>query len=325
MQAVVKPHWPPCVRVCIGWFCHMLPLQVLDLSCRRRGDEFVVVTDRWTRFTDFVLTYDLGESGGGGGGCVVILICSMRVLPWPSLRGLHMSAKVRLLWEDHVGRVGGAKWQVQLDRFLSCTHTSGMLVLPLRVRVRVRVSLVCRRENVKLLEGYCDEFLVHGVDVEGKRCGIDVRPAHVRVCVCVCVCVCVWSPLQGSSIVSYPVGRAGRLADRASTDCSRGSLPPPPPLPPPPRLWCCADGLGSSTGGVVQYSRDVRWRCARHWRPGPPSACGRWPGGCFPSAAQRTPVFVVLPYSPRCCSAPCCLGGLHPWCLLRCGMSCVHV
>lgn len=64
---------------------------VLDLSCRRRGDEFVVVTDRWTRFTDFVLT----------------------------------------------------------------------------------------RENVKLLEGYCDEFLVHGVDVEGKRCGIDTDLVRV--------------------------------------------------------------------------------------------------------------------------------------------------
>ena len=28
-------------------------------------------------------------------------------------------------------------------------------------------------ENLKDLSEYCDEFLVHGVDVEGKRCGID--------------------------------------------------------------------------------------------------------------------------------------------------------
>lgn len=28
---------------------------VLDLSCRRRGDEYFVVTDRWTRFTDTAL------------------------------------------------------------------------------------------------------------------------------------------------------------------------------------------------------------------------------------------------------------------------------
>ena len=27
-------------------------------------------------------------------------------------------------------------------------------------------------ENLKLLSEYCDEFLVHGVDVEGKQCGI---------------------------------------------------------------------------------------------------------------------------------------------------------
>lgn len=42
-------------------------------------------------------------------------------------------------------------------------------------------SLGRRRENVKVLEGYCNEFLVHGVDVEGKRCGIDVRAAHGTV------------------------------------------------------------------------------------------------------------------------------------------------
>jgi phosphoribosylformimino-5-aminoimidazole carboxamide ribotide isomerase len=29
---------------------------VLDLSCRKRGDEYVVMTDRWQRFTDLVLS-----------------------------------------------------------------------------------------------------------------------------------------------------------------------------------------------------------------------------------------------------------------------------
>ncbi len=33
---------------------------------------------------------------------------------------------------------------------------------------------LCRQDNVRRLEEFCDEFLVHGVDVEGKRCGIDV-------------------------------------------------------------------------------------------------------------------------------------------------------
>jgi phosphoribosylformimino-5-aminoimidazole carboxamide ribotide isomerase len=31
---------------------------VLDLSCRQRGDEYVVVTDRWQKFTDLVITRD---------------------------------------------------------------------------------------------------------------------------------------------------------------------------------------------------------------------------------------------------------------------------
>ena len=60
---------------------------VLDLSCRRREQDrrFYVVTDRWTRFTDFALS----------------------------------------------------------------------------------------EENLAALSQYCAEFLVHGVDVEGKRCGIE--------------------------------------------------------------------------------------------------------------------------------------------------------
>lgn len=58
---------------------------VLDLSCRRRGDDFLVVTDRWQKFT-----------------------------------------------------------QVTVDR-----------------------------DTLTWMAGYCDEFLVHGVDVEGLRVGID--------------------------------------------------------------------------------------------------------------------------------------------------------
>lgn len=60
---------------------------VLDLSCRRRGDAFWVVTDRWQRFTEVAV--------------------SSQTLEW--------------------------------------------------------------------LAGFCDEFLVHGVDVEGKRAGIDTQ------------------------------------------------------------------------------------------------------------------------------------------------------
>jgi phosphoribosylformimino-5-aminoimidazole carboxamide ribotide isomerase len=59
---------------------------VLDLSCRKRGDDFVIVTDRWQKFTDVVINSNTLET----------------------------------------------------------------------------------------LSEYCDEFLVHGVDVEGKRQGIEI-------------------------------------------------------------------------------------------------------------------------------------------------------
>lgn len=58
---------------------------VLDLSCRRRGEEWIVVTDRWQTFTDYVLT----------------------------------------------------------------------------------------PRSLEELSGLCAEFLIHGVDVEGKKCGIE--------------------------------------------------------------------------------------------------------------------------------------------------------
>lgn len=58
---------------------------VLDLSCRRRGDKYYVVTERWQNFTDFCLT----------------------------------------------------------------------------------------AEGMKKLASYCDEFLIHGVDVEGKSAGVE--------------------------------------------------------------------------------------------------------------------------------------------------------
>lgn len=34
-------------------------------------------------------------------------------------------------------------------------------------------SYEVNEENLCILSNYCDEFLVHGVDVEGKRCGIE--------------------------------------------------------------------------------------------------------------------------------------------------------
>lgn len=50
------------------------------------------------------------------------------------------------------------------------------------------------KTNIKLLEEYCDEFLIHGVDVEGKKQGIDTRLVELI-----------------SDIVSIPVTYAGGI------------------------------------------------------------------------------------------------------------------
>ncbi len=84
---------------------------VLDLSCRKRGEDFWVVTDRWQHFTEVRITQET------------------------------------LLW----------------------------------------------------LAAYCDEFLVHGVDVEGKRMGVEAALVEM---------LSAWSPLP----VTY-AGGASSLAD----------------------------------------------------------------------------------------------------------------
>jgi len=35
---------------------------VLDLSCRRRGEDYFVVTDRWQKFTDLKITRETLQS-----------------------------------------------------------------------------------------------------------------------------------------------------------------------------------------------------------------------------------------------------------------------
>lgn len=85
--SMTRLSWP-----CTFWESPFLQLDrvgrehlVLDLSCRKKGDSYFVVTDRWQKFSDLEMT----------------------------------------------------------------------------------------RSNIDFLEGCCDEFLVHGVDVEGKRLGIN--------------------------------------------------------------------------------------------------------------------------------------------------------
>ena len=50
---------------------------VLDLSCRRRGDEYFVVTDRWREFTDLVVEKGVLESLAGS--CAEFLIHAVDV------------------------------------------------------------------------------------------------------------------------------------------------------------------------------------------------------------------------------------------------------
>lgn len=41
------------------------------------------------------------------------------------------------------------------------------------IQIALSFKNACRPENLEILSDYCDEFLVHGVDVEGKKCGIE--------------------------------------------------------------------------------------------------------------------------------------------------------
>lgn len=126
---------------------------VLDLSCRRRGEEFRVVTDRWQRFTEVTIA----------------------------------------------------------------------------------------PETLSSLAAYCDEFLIHGVDVEGKRMGVDEQLVRM---------LGEWSPIP----VTY-AGGAKRLEDldevRAAGD-GRVDL-----------------SIGSALdifGGSIPYQQVVAWQRAEETR-----------------------------------------------------------
>jgi len=50
---------------------------VLDLSCRRRGEDYVVVTDRWQKFTDLVVSEEVLQ--GLAGHCAEFLVHAVDV------------------------------------------------------------------------------------------------------------------------------------------------------------------------------------------------------------------------------------------------------
>ncbi|MBM3237234.1 phosphoribosylformimino-5-aminoimidazole carboxamide ribotide isomerase [Candidatus Poribacteria bacterium] len=103
--------------------------------------------------------------------------------------------------------------QVDMERLVRLVAAVGKdhLVLDLSCRKRAsdfwvvtnrwqRFTEVCvNRETLTWLAEYCDEFLVHGVDVEGKRVGIEVTLVEM---------LGAWSPIP----VTY-AGGARTLAD----------------------------------------------------------------------------------------------------------------
>jgi phosphoribosylformimino-5-aminoimidazole carboxamide ribotide isomerase len=93
-----------------------------------------------------------------------------------------------------VKRVG--KQRLVLD--LSCRYRDGAYYV-VTDRWQRFSQLAVTRETVAELAAYCDEFLVHGVDVEGMKLGIDER---------LVACLGEWSPIP----VTY-AGGARTLAD----------------------------------------------------------------------------------------------------------------
>lgn len=68
----------------------------------------------------------------------------------------------------------GEGWRVAMDRWQTVTDfdiTKGTMTLP--SSWSRSHDLTRDLENIRLLEPYCSEFLIHAADVEGKQAGID--------------------------------------------------------------------------------------------------------------------------------------------------------
>ncbi len=65
-----------------------------------------------------------------------------------------------------------SKEKLVLD--LSCRQKSGKYYV-VTDRWQKFTDFEVNKENVKLIEGFCDELLIHGVDVEGKQQGIAIE------------------------------------------------------------------------------------------------------------------------------------------------------
>eukprot|EP00752_Nemacystus_decipiens_P004862 g4425.t1 len=151
---------------------------------------------------DFAKMYERDALRGGhvimlGGGCEEAALAAIRAFPG----GFHVGGGVNpsnamkyldagashVIVTSYVFKDGEIDWErleelraiVGRDRLvldLSCrrrpggSETGDFLVVTNKWQKFTRFAVT--KENLARLAGYCDEFLVHGVDAEGKMCGV---------------------------------------------------------------------------------------------------------------------------------------------------------
>lgn len=96
---------------------------VLDLSCRRRGDAYYVVTDRWQKFSD--LRVDAGTLARLAGSCAEFLVHGVDV----EGKQLGIDEELVALLGQHspipVTYAGGARSMVRLTFWRAATCGRG--------------------------------------------------------------------------------------------------------------------------------------------------------------------------------------------------------
>ena len=76
--------------------------------------------------------------------------------------------------KDHLERLAAAVGKKRIVLDLSCRKREGGYYV-VTDRWQKFTDLRLSRETLDALSGYCDEFLIHGVDVEGKRSGMETE------------------------------------------------------------------------------------------------------------------------------------------------------
>jgi len=85
------------------------------------------------------------------------ILFSEKKINFPILEKLKKNFGAKKIVFDLSARQKNGEFFVAIDRWQTLTN--------------FKISV----ENLKILANFCDEFLVHAVDVEGKKCGIDKK------------------------------------------------------------------------------------------------------------------------------------------------------